>query len=240
MKMDISFIPFENSLIYTIPKRIVNSGWLQHIPFAFFLVDMERPKLIVELGSFSGASYCAFCQAINTLGLETRSFAIDTWQGDSHAGVYGEDVLNELRMYHDPLYSKFSTLIQGSFDDSVGKFKNGSIDLLHIDGYHTYDAVKSDFYSWLPKMNDEGIVLFHDTNVHKGGFGVWKLWAELKGVYPCFEFLHGSGLGILYIGKNPPQWFQMIAATTGWRLCLFRMFFSLLGKRIDLLSKLKQ
>ena len=238
--MKAALLPFQHPIVFSRPRRIVSSGWIQHTPFALFLMDLFRPKLFVELGSFSGASYCAFCQAAKTLDLRTQCFAVDTWQGDPHAGIYGQDVLNDLKQHHDPLYSSFSTLLPMSFDEALDRFTEKSIDLLHIDGYHTYEAVKHDFDAWFPKMSERGIILFHDMNVRNGDFGVWKLWDELKIKYPHFNFLHGSGLGVVFVGKKAPDWFQTLASAPGWELTLFRTFFSLRGKWIDLLSWLKR
>jgi len=177
-------------------------AWVEHIPFSFFLVEVFMPGLFVELGTHSGNSYNAFCQAVKTLNLATRCFAIDTWKGDAHAGFYDEKVFAGLKEYQDKNYQDFSTLLRMTFDEGIEHFENRSIDLLHIDGHHTYEAVKHDFETWLPKLSDRAVVLFHDTNEKKEDFGVWKLWEELSQKYNSFNFLYGHGLGVLAVGKN--------------------------------------
>ena len=179
-------------------------AWAGHIPFAFWIVEALRPQLLVELGTHSGNSYLAFAQAIHRLGLGTACFAVDTWRGDDHAGHYGEEVFQELSRYHDPRYGAFSRLVRSTFDEAVQHFPDASVDLLHVDGYHTYEAVARDFATWRPKLSARAVVLFHDINVREGDFGVWRLWGELRGDHPHFEFLHGHGLGVLGIGGDLP------------------------------------
>ena len=181
------------------------SAWFGHVPFGMALVELTRPNTIVELGTYTGTSYCGFCEAVKELGLPTTCWAIDTWKGDPHAGYYPAEVLEHLRAYHDPRYGSFSTLLQSTFDSAVANFDDGTIDILHIDGYHTYEAVQHDFTTWLGKLSDRGVVLFHDTAVRDSeSFGVWKLWDELSREHPHFAFQHAFGLGVLAVGDRVP------------------------------------
>ncbi|WP_244534510.1 class I SAM-dependent methyltransferase [Hyphomicrobium sp. CS1GBMeth3] len=184
------------------PAYISRSAWLDHIPFAFWLIEAHRPTTLVELGTQFGASYFAFCQAVDRLGLDAKCYAVDTWKGDEHAGFYGEEVFAGVNGHNEARYSGFSRLVRSTFDDALGYFSDGTIDLLHIDGLHTLEAVAHDFESWLPKLTDDAVVLFHDTNVRERGFGVFQCFEELRKTYPSFEFVHGHGLGVLGVGKE--------------------------------------
>ena len=220
-----------SSIALSPPRRIVHpTSWLEHIPFAFYLVSILKPTSIVELGTHTGVSYCGFCQAVDELELVCHCHAIDTWQGDEHAGFYdSSEVLPELRDYHDPLYGKFSRLIQSTFDEALHHFADKSIDLLHIDGEHSYDAVKHDFETWKPKVSDRGVILFHDINVRERNFGVWKLWSELKENYPNFEFIHGHGLGVLGFGCEQVDSVKNLLESSNQKISKIRDVFSKLG-----------
>ena len=201
--MDRPFSLLDYSIAFCTPRRLTDiAAWQMHIPFAFVITAMLKPGKIVELGTHKGDSYCAFCQAVDESSLNTACYAVDSWQGDEQAGFYGEEVFEELRAYHDPLYGGFSRLMKCLFDDALAFFPEGSIDLLHIDGRHTYDSVRHDFESWLPKMSARGVVLFHDSCVREKEFGVWRLWNEISRQYPSFEFKFGNGLGVLAVGEQ--------------------------------------
>ncbi|HZP18881.1 MAG TPA: class I SAM-dependent methyltransferase [Bauldia sp.] len=194
--------PFLSEESRRIPDYLVESAWLEHAPFAAWLVERLRPQTFVELGTHHGFSYAAICEAIARQRLAAACHAIDTWRGDKHAGDFDERVLERFRAYHDPRYSGFSELLQSSFDDALPRFADGSIDLLHLDGQHFYADVSHDFENWLPKMSGRGVILLHDTEVRERGFGVFRLWAEIRDRFPGFNFEHGHGLGVLAVGTG--------------------------------------
>ena len=227
------FNPLDYPVCLENPLRLAYPwAWVEHIPFAMLLMDITRPKLLVELGTHSGNSYCAFCQAIKSVGIESKCYAVDTWKGDEHAGFYGPEILANLRAYHDSLYGDFSRLVQSKFDDAVKYFSDGSIDVLHIDGLHTFDAVKYDFETWLPKLSERAVILLHDINVREQDFGVWKLWELLSTNYPSFSFTHGHGLGVLAIGKKYPKKLNVLLEMREHDLTIFREIFYKLGRQL--------
>jgi glycosyltransferase involved in cell wall biosynthesis len=187
------------------PERLgPQVSWVEHAPFAFWLIEALRPRVLVELGTHGGFSYFSFCDAVQRCGLSTRCYAVDTWTGDEHAGFYGEAVYRDVAAHNEGRYSGFSALVRSTFDQALGHFSDGTIDLLHVDGRHFYDDVKHDFASWRAKLSARAVVLFHDTNVRERDFGVFRRWEELRQNHPHFEFLHGHGLGVLGVGAELP------------------------------------
>lgn len=93
-------------------QHLALSAWTEHVPFAFWIVKTLRPDCLVELGTERGVSYAAFCQAVERLGLGSRCFAVDTWQGDDHAGHYDESVYSRLAELNDRRYRGFSALLR--------------------------------------------------------------------------------------------------------------------------------
>ncbi|MCB0310917.1 MAG: class I SAM-dependent methyltransferase [Bdellovibrionales bacterium] len=187
-----------------LPDRLAPTAWSGHISFLFSLFRIARPRSFVELGVYNGASFIAACTAARIYETETICFGIDTWQGDEHAGDYsesGDSIFCDLKSFLSENY-QFAKLIRSTFDSALNDFADGTIDMLHIDGMHTYEAVKGDFESWLPKMSSRGIVLFHDTSVRERNFGVWRFWEEVTEEYPSMEFFHSFGLGVLLVGRD--------------------------------------
>lgn len=66
------------------------------------------------------------------------------------------------------------------------------IDVLHIDGGHTYDEAKADFDSWSKYVRQGGVVMFHDVRVFRDK-GPGELFDQLVGK----KHIEGN-LGIWY------------------------------------------
>ena len=230
-----------NSSLSMVPEDVFPSAWVGHLPFSFWLIEEVRPDVLVELGTHNGTSFLSFCQAIKQRGTRTKAYAVDTWQGDEHAGHYGDEVYGRLDSLVKAKYAGFAQLMRMLFDEAMPYFSDGSIDLLHIDGLHTYEAVKHDFETWLPKLSRRGVVIFHDTMVRERGFGVWRLWEELRERYPSFEFKHTHGLGVLLVGDQPPEAVKALCSLTGTpHEAVTSSVFDALGQRFSLLEKISQ
>ena len=183
------------------PRRYGLGAWTEHIYLAYDLVAALKPKLLVELGTDRGESYFAFCQSALENKTGTRCVAIDHWRGDSHAGSYDETTYKDVFAHNQEYYAEFSTLLRMSFDEALDRFAPESIDLLHVDGHHTEEAVRHDLELWLPKLRPGGILLLHDIAMRGRDFGVWKVWADLVSRGRAYAFAAPPGLGLW---ERPP------------------------------------
>lgn len=201
-----------STTIYTslklIPQYTAPSSWWEHVPIAHWLIEYLKPEVVVELGTHYGVSFFALCEAARAYSPNTFIYAVDTWKGDSQAGYYDEEVYQKVYTHQQTFHQLHSCLIRSDFDDAANHFANKSIDILHIDGLHTYESVKHDYETWRPKLKVGGTLIFHDWNVRERDFGVWQLWDEIKSDsnYQCIEVPNGHGLGIATLAKEKPIW----------------------------------
>lgn len=199
--------------LFSLPRKLPVTAWQGHIPFLFVLFRNLQPARYVDLGVHLGASLIAAATAAQIHDLKTEIWGVDTWEGDVHAGGYeGDKIYADLLAFSQKFFSGVH-LLRSTFDQAKEEFSRRPIDLLHIDGLHTYEAVKHDYETWLPVMSDKGVILFHDTAERDRGFGVWRLWDELKPQFPSLEFTHSHGLGVLFVGPkslNDPYLKQLV------------------------------
>lgn len=180
----------EIELLNILSNNYYNSAWKGHFEFATWLTKKIKPDVIVELGVDYAHSTFSFAGA--KIG---HIYGIDSFEGDVHAGIKNTfDIVtcfNE-KLISEKLINNNITFIKGYFNEVVKTFDK-QIDILHIDGLHTYAAVKDDYESWVNKTHSNSIVLFHDVTSYPESVG--KLFSEIQ--TPKFYFSHSAGLGVL-------------------------------------------
>jgi Methyltransferase domain/Glycosyl transferase family 2 len=175
--------------------------WTDHIPFIFALAALERPRRFVELGTLRGSSFLAFCQAARQAGFESEAIAVSAWSVDPENEAAYRTAFDDFRFIASK-YDDFASWLKMDHAEAALRFDEGSVDLLHLDGFRDYDALKSVLDTWLPKVSSRGVLLLHDTNSHGQDFGVWRVWEELRERFPTLEFRHGQGLGVACVGDG--------------------------------------
>lgn len=204
---------FESDLIN---PKLKGAYWEGHRDFAYDFLRFIKPAKLVELGSQYGCSLFCFCQAVKDFNLETEISAVDFWKGDIGAADDGETVFSMVNQIKDTFFSKVPLkLYQMNFDAAVSNFQDGSIDIIHIDGGHRFEDVDHDFKLWLPKLKENGILLFHDvfSHIDQGSCEHWKYICEQYNAH--FDFSHSCGLGILF--PKGDFWYKALQETDFFR-----------------------
>lgn len=171
----------------------------------YSLVRVLRPKTIVEIGSARGLSTCAMSLACRQNG-SGKVFAIDPHDRNSWAEGEGSslDFLNaRLRDYE---LTDWCNILQ-SYSTRAAEGWSQQIDLLFIDGDHTYEGVSQDFELFRHYLTDRSIVIFHDTlweyqkedPYYRTDMGVPRFLAKLKmDGYQSVTLFVPCGLTLLY------------------------------------------
>lgn len=125
----------------------------------------------VEIGSWTGRSICFFAVECANLKKDINIFCVDLWPDDINSLPFNNTIKN--RYANGELYNTFLdnissikniTPIRSLSKDAVKIFDDHSIDILFVDGDHSYDAVLNDISLYLPKIKNGGIISGHDYN----------------------------------------------------------------------------
>lgn len=81
-------------------------------------------------------------------------------------------------------------------------FSERPLDLLFIDGDHSYESAKRDFDTYGNLVAKNGLIAFHDIVPGENSGGVPRLWRELRERYASTEFVQswnqgGFGIGLI-------------------------------------------
>lgn len=153
------------------------------------IIDENNYKSIMEIGNYDGDSLIYFAQKFN------KVFGLDISKARKELPDNVTQIVGD---------SKSKTVIEEVYSTII-KGRRKGIDVLFIDGDHSYKGVKADFENYKGLVKKGGIIVFHDildTPFHRSAnCFVSKLWNEIKNDYETLEFisepLHWAGIGII-------------------------------------------
>jgi len=121
-------------------------------------LSLPKNSVFVEIGSYLGASSTFLASAAR----EKNSilYCVDTWGNDAMSEGK-KDTFNEF-MKNTQRFRSVMIPLRG-LSEEVAKTFNKKINLLFIDGDHSYKGVKKDVDSWFPRLKNKAIVIFHDV-----------------------------------------------------------------------------
>lgn len=125
--------------------------------------SLAENSTIVEIGSYLGASTCFL--AAGCLKNNGHVYAIDTWQNDAMSEGK-RDTFEEFKR-NTKRYEKLISPIRSNSREAGEKFLK-TVDLLFVDGDHSYEGVVADLKTWLPKMRNNSWLLLHDWGWAQG------------------------------------------------------------------------
>jgi predicted O-methyltransferase YrrM len=174
------------------------------------LVREVKPARIMEIGTAKGATLLCWCR------IATKQVISVDLEGGIHGGGYPPAKKKLYREFTAGRPGVRLDLFQENSQEMATRKKvegvlNGEkLDVLFIDGDHSYDGVKKDFELWSPLVRPGGIVLFHDILPHKTveHCEVDRLWNELKQQHRHTEFVADpaqgwAGIGALHLNEQP-------------------------------------
>ena len=133
--------------------------------------------VVVEIGSYLGAS--SVCVASGLKGRGTL-YCSDTWENDAMSAG-SRHTYDEFR-HNTARFQKNIVEVKGWSWDVVPTIRNLNkcVDILFIDGDHSYDGVKKDWDLYSPFLVSGSIIIMHDIGWAEGVKQVAREWVEPK------------------------------------------------------------
>jgi predicted O-methyltransferase YrrM len=157
--------------------------------------EVRRAETIVEIGTHRGGSLRVWRKEYDPLVL----IGIDPSTPETGAGWTTDETANELRATMIRLPSQSGDAIEATYAALDGRY----VDLLFIDGDHTYDAVHEDFRCYSPLVSPDGVIVLDDAvrTDTPADDGPRRLYKELRNFHRTkliYDGHGGTGLAMIW------------------------------------------
>jgi len=156
-----------------------------------------RPETILEIGFYKGGWPYVLCpwfaKGGNIIGIDSmQRHKQDDGRAEMEATIQRLEVAGFTVWLFDTRSDNPATL------KTLGAMK-GRIDLLHIDGAHSYEGARYDWETYAPLVRPGGLVVLHDIGTQTSQMDVKRLWEEIKLDYPehTHEKYVKNGIGVV-------------------------------------------
>ncbi len=177
----------------------------QELSELLWLVEEHAPKTVVEIGTYAGGTLYCLCRLAQP---DATIASIDKPMGRFGGGYTDERAVEMQRLFPRDR-QKLHLIRDDSQNPSTLEALKGilgetPLDLLFIDGDHTYEGVRSDFEMYSPLVVEGGMIAFHDILDHHpdSGCEVARYWNEIKDDYRHVELAvapyRWGGIGVLW------------------------------------------
>jgi hypothetical protein len=131
---------------YTIPKPEIE-GWMSSVELNALYNLAAQMKSVVEVGSWKGRSTHALASACKGVVIAVDHFNGTTSELDTtHAEAKDGNIEDQFR-HNTRGFKNISVLKMDSLQAAL-RFIPGAVDMVFIDGDHSYEAVKADIEAW--------------------------------------------------------------------------------------------
>jgi hypothetical protein len=182
------------------PSGVANvQGWNSYQPLFRELIKKTRPAVIIEVGTWLGASAIHMAKICRELGLQTTIYCVDTWLGaeefwTSQADT-GERDLRQKNGYPQVYFDFLANVVQHDCQDLIVPIPNTSFighiilknrgvlaDLIYIDGSHVYEDVKADILAYKNLLSPQGLMFGDDIGWNSVEKAVKEICPNYQGV----------------------------------------------------------
>jgi len=144
--------------------------------------SLPQNGVIVEIGSFMGLSAIVMgCGLRDSGNYSTRIYCVDSWDSRYLEKVEVSDTRELYDIFMENVVraglQSFICPIRKRSMEAVADFAVHSVDLLFIDGDHSFESCYADLTSWYQKVRPGGIIVGHDC---RPGQGVHKAVEKFK------------------------------------------------------------
>ena len=164
------------------------------------IVRSMKPSVCLEIGSARGRSTCYIAMALKENGRGTL-YAVDPHTETEWNDHSSRDTYEILQQNLETLDLSAQVQVLREFSEEVARSWESPIDLLFIDGDHSYEGVKRDWELFVRHLSPFGVAIFHDTT--------WDLHPDPNqprltqmGVPRFVEELRKVGYPVLTIDKD--------------------------------------